>query len=241
MKKILKNNPKLFILLYVIYVILIAVITGNEYSFLVQPLMVPITILVGIFIWEWQEGVKKDSAKQEVYEKSLNEKAEKIFFIYTMYEKCIQNLYRYFTDLNAVLQPQALRPVSKSQAISLLIEKMEGEIKLIQGLEIELYNEAVLFYYLVSKKQPDINVYEDATNLKNNLHQFAFVSEKVAKFLETHRYSEKSGQDKELDLLQNYYKLKPDINSFNFGDPQDSKEIIYVRPRKKFLELTKPL
>lgn len=241
MKTFLKKNPKLFVLLYVIYVILVALITGNEYSFLVQPLMVPMTILVGIFIWEWQEGLKNDLAKKELYNKNYNEKAEKIFGIYTMYEKCIQNLYRFFTDLDVVLQPQASRTVSKSQAISLLIEKMEAEIKLIQGLEIELYNEAVLFYYLVSKKQPDVNVYQDATNLKNNLYQFIYVSEKIAKLVETYRYSERSQQDKESDLLLNYYRSKPDINSFNFGYPQDSKEIIYVRPRKKFLELTKPL
>lgn len=241
MKTFLKNNPKLFVLLYVVYVILVALITGNEYSFLVQPLMVPMTILVGIFIWEWQEGLKNDLAKKEQYNKNHNEKAEKIFGIYTMYEKCIQNLYRFFTDLDITIQPQALRTISKSQAISLLIEKMEAEVKLLQGLEIELYNEAVLFYYLVSKKQPDVNVYQDATNLKNNLNQFIYVSDRISKLVETYRYSEKSQQDREMDLLQNYYRLKPEINSFNFGNPQDSKEIIYVGPRKKFLELTKPI
>lgn len=241
MENFIKKNPKVFIIFYIIYVIILNFLLGKEYSFITVAIVAPLTIFIGIYVWEWQESVKNETAKKELYNKNYNEKAEKIFGIYTRYERHVQTLYHFFSEMNDVLQPKASRTVSKSKEISILIEKMDVEIKLLQGLELDLYNEAVLFYYLVSKEQSDVNVYQDATNLKNNLHQFKYISEEIAKLIETYRYSEKSGQDKELDLLQNYYRLKPDINSFNFGDPQDSKEIIYVRPRKKFLELTKPL
>lgn len=241
MESFIKKNPKVFIVFYFLYVIILNFLLGKEYSFLTVALVTPLTIFIGIYVWEWQESVKNERTKKELYKKNYNEKAEKIFGIYTRYEKHVQTLYHFFSDMNNVLQAKVSRRVSKSKEISLLIEKMDVEIKFLQELEFDLYNEAVLFYYLVSKEQSDINVYQDATNLKNNLHQFIYVSKKIAELVETYRYSEKSDPDREVDLIKNYYTLKPIINSFNFGYSQDPKEIIYLRPRTEFLELTKSL
>lgn len=245
MNNFFKNNPKLFILLYVAYVLAVTLIAKSEYSFLVQPLTVPITILIGIFIWEWQESVKNKEAKKQLYIKNYNEKAEKIFGIYTQYEKSIQNLYRYFKDLHIAIQPKAFRLIPKHKEISVLIEIMDGEIKKLQGLDVDLYNEAVLLYYLVSNRRTfekkefvEINVYQEAHDLMNILCNYRYISEEIAKLISNHKHSEKSQETAEMDLITNFYTLKPEIESFNFGNPEDNKEVIYVKPRKRFLELT---
>lgn len=245
MNNFFTNNPKFFILLYVIYVLAVSLIADSKYSFIVQPITIPITILIGIFIWEWQESVKNKIAKKQMYRKSYNEKAEKIFGIYTQYEKSIQNLYRFFNKLDLTLQPKAFRPISKHKEISVFIEKLDEEIKRLQELEVDLYNEAVLFYYLVSNIKIfqeevcfEINVYQEATNLINILSEYRSISERIAELVDSYQHSESSQQDKEYNLISNFYNLKPFIKSFNFGYPDVSKEIIYDKPRKKFLELT---
>lgn len=245
MNNFFKNNPKFFILLYVIYVLTVTLIAKSEYSFLVQPLTVPITILIGIFIWEWQESVKNKEAKKQLYVKNYNEKAEKIFSIYTRYEKSIQNLYRFFKDLDSVIQPKVIRVIPKHKEISVLIEKMDGEIKKIEGLEVDLYNEAVLLYYLVSnrntfekKESEKINVYQKAYDLINILCSYKYVSNEIAELIVNHKNSEKSQEAGEMELISNFYKLKPIVESFNFGNKEDGKEVIFVKPRQKFLELT---
>lgn len=248
MKEYIKKNPKIFILFYLIYMIILALLVGSSNSYLIIAIATPLTIFIGIYVWEWQESIKNEVIKKQLYSKSYNERAEKIFGIYTKYEKSIQNLYRFFTDLHSVLQPKASRIITKPKEISVLIEKMESEIKLLQGLEVDLYNEAVLFYYLVSNKKTfedtvylEVNVYQEATKLMNTLCNYKFVSEEIAELVENHKYSEKSQHVREEDLISSYYNLKPIINSFNFGDEQNPKEIIYVTPRKKFLDLTKAL
>jgi len=245
MNNFFKKKPIFFIFLYVIYVLTVALITDSEYAFLVQPLTVPLTILIGIFIWEWQESVKNQAAKKQLYVKNYNEKAEKIFGIYTRYEKSIQNLYRYFKDLHFVIQPKDFRVIPKHKEISVLIEKMDGEIKQIEGLEVDLYNEAVLLYYLElnrktleKKGYEEINVYQKAHDLTNILCNYKYVSNEIAILIVNHKHSGKSQEDGEMELISNFYELKPIIESFNFGNPEDSKEVIYVKPRQKFLELT---
>lgn len=246
MNNLFKKNPKLFILFYVIYVLIVTFIAGRDYSFIIQPLIVPITILIGIFIWEWQEDVRNKEAKKQTYIKNYNEKAEKVFGIYTQYEKSIQNLYRHYKDLHIAIKPKEFRAIPKHKEISILIEKIDGEIKGLQGLEVDLYNEAVLLYYLVSNNQnnknidiKEINVYQEAHDLINNLCNYKYVSDEIAKLIFNHQQSDKSQADKEMDLISNFYELKPKIEAFNFGYATDSKEVIYIKPRNKFLELTR--
>lgn len=246
MKISVKNAPKIIIVLYVIYVLMIALIAGGEYSFLVQPLIVPITILIGIFVWEWQEGLKNQEAKNQLYIKNYNEKAEKIFGIYTQYERSIQNLYRYFNDLHHTIKPKAFREIAKHKEISVLIEIIDEEVKLIKKFELDLYNEAVLLYYLVSNRKSlegkgatDKNIYQQANDLINILTTYKYISNEIGQLIVNYKHSEKFPQDKDTDLIINFYILQPKIESFNFGNTEDRSEIIFVKPREKFIELTK--
>lgn len=248
MKEYIKKNPKVFILIYLFYMIILAFLVGSGNSYLIVAIVAPLSILIGIYVWEWQEGVKNEGVKKQVYNKNYNEKAEKIFSFYTKYEKSIQNLYRFFSELNIVIQPKDVRVISKYKEISFFLEKMEAEIELLRDLEVDLYNEAVLFYYLISnQKQIDndealrVNVYKEATDLMNTLCNYIYVYKEIEKLVENFKHSEKSQEFREEALISDYYDLKPIINSFNFGNTLNPNEIIYEAPRKKFLELTKAL
>lgn len=244
----IKNNPFLLVLIYLVYIVLIGLISGGSYQYLITPLVAPLTIIIGIFVWQWQEDVKNKTAKNEQYKKKYNEKAEIIFGIYNRYEKSIQNIYSLFNDLDVVLQPRIARVGSKSTEISRVILEMESELNLIKKAQLDLYNEAVLFYHLISNNfeskdlyASEIDVYSKSYNLLNSLYLYATIHNKISKILLNYKHSERDQIIREESLIEDFYSLKQYFRSFNFGYSSVSKEVIYDAPRKIFIELTKAI
>lgn len=236
----IKSNPSLLALIYLVYVVLIGLISGGSYQFLITPLVAPLAILIGIFVWQWQEDVKNQTAKIELYKKKYNEKAEDIFGIYTKYEKSIQNLYRFFTDLRTTFKPDSTRKIDRSKEISIIMSKISNEIKAIDEIQLDLYNDAVLFYHLILNNSDSIkltiNVYSEAYKLMNFLSEYKYISEEISKFADFYQHNEKSEGDKEIDLMTEHHRLSPIIESFDFGFSQDIDKVVFTAPRKRFLE-----
>lgn len=245
MKEFIKKHPFVLAVLYLIYTLSICLVVGSSNQYLVTPLVAPLTILLGIFVWQWQEEEKNSTARNELYKKKYNEKSENIFRIYTKYEKSIQNLYRLFSGLRVVIAQNPYRKIEKSKEISLEIKKISAELKLINEVQLDLYNEIVLFFHFKLNNNctidPKNNIYSDAHNLINELVNYKYISEEISKLVESYLHNERSQLDKDMGLISEYFKLLPTIESFDFGQSEDPNKNIYIKPRKRFLELTRAL
>lgn len=239
----IKINPLLLALIYLIYIVLIGFISGGSYQYLITPLVAPLTIIIGIFVWQWQEDVKNKTAKDELFKKKYNEKAEDIFVLYNKYEKGIQNLYRLFSNIKGVYTQNTAKQTDKLKEISLIINKLEKELKLISETQIDLYNDAVLFFHLKSNdhnlKRNEINVYVEANNLLNVLYIYNYIYIEISEFVDHYFKMDFVNTNNYYTLIGKYRSKEKIIESFDFGFSSDSDKVIFTKPRVKFLEITK--
>lgn len=245
MKKYIQKYPFVLAFLYLFYILLIGLIIGGSYQYLIMPLVAPLTIIIGIFVWQWQEDVKNQTAKNELYKEKYNEKAQDIFGVYTKYEKSIQNIYRLLNDLKNTFKQNPSRKIEKSKKISIIMSKISNEVNLINEIQIDLYNDVVLFYHLILNKNNSenhqINVYAEAHKLINTLCNYKFISELVSEFVEFYLHDERIQPEKDIALMVEFHKLEPSIESFDFGFSDNPDDIIFTAPRKRFLELTRSI
>lgn len=244
-KDLFMKNPFILGFIYLFYTLLIGLLSGSDYQYLISPLVTPLTLIIGLIVWQWQENVKNSTARIEMNKKKYNEKAEGIFAIYTKYEKAIQNINRLFTELRSVVGQNPQRKISKSKEIALVMSKISSQVRLVDEIQIDLYNDVILFYYFKSNMnnfgESEKNIYLQANELINNLKDYKYISEKTSNFVDTYLHDEQSQPNKDINLITEYFKLLPTFQAFNFGSPDDEKVIIFTEPRKKFLELTKAI
>lgn len=230
-----QNHPIVLCFIYLVYILIISIVLIHGTKELIAPIVVPSTIIIGMFIWKWQENIKKH-----------NERAELIFKYYNQYEKSIQKIYALTVDLNEIFRVKTYKLVTEFEGIYQIVENMHSEIKKSNDIRLELYNNLVLFFRLKSdgrkfssaEKRHEY-IYSEAVKNLNYLHQYHYITKELSSLITSYKYSGKAEQERELDFQIKWdLKTKNIIQSFNFGFGPESKEVIYLKPRLTFLKLT---
>lgn len=221
----------LVILFYIGYLIVIFTLLANNLSSLVNPLITPMTLVVGIFIWQWQEDQKNKNARSEEYSKKCKERADKLFNSYIKYERSIQKLYRMSQDLRRLKSVESLK---RSQ----LIVDVDDELKTNRTLEDDFYFESVLFYSVLSKKSK-VNIYENASNLNNKCCKFKYLVKKLEELCIAYNDPKNiSDHEKTRAYLLASFNVTEAINHLNFDYSEEKSEVVYTAPREEIMKIS---
>lgn len=229
MKNILKffRSKALYLVisLYIAYLVIIFALLANNLSSLIGPLIAPMTLVVGIFIWKWQEDQKNKTARNEEHFKKCRERAEKLFNAYIKYESSIQRLHRVYTDFC-----RCSDDVKKFNFLS----DIGKEITLNKSLQDDVYFESVLYYFLIEKKSK-LEVYQDATTLNNHFTGFWYFVDNLEKLVDAYNDCKGSESEKRNACKLKLFNISGNIKNLDFGYSEDRNKVIYTKPREKII------
>lgn len=221
----------LVILLYIVYLIIISTLLANNLSFLISPLIAPVTLVAGVFIWQWQENQKNETTRSEEYSKKCKERADQLFHSYIKYERSIQKLYRMSQDLRYLTAADNLER-------SKLIVGIDDELKTNKTLEDDFYFASVLFYSVLSKKSK-VNIYEKASDLNNKCSSFRYLVEKLEALCIAYNDPKNLGDyEKTRAYLRASFDVTEAINHLNFDYSKEESEVVYTAPREEIMRIS---